>query len=120
MTTLGQPGFFQSMFDEFFMILNPFTFPWSRMIMPMLTLVGAWGGFPDSPKIFKAVTQFRLFQYFFLWVLVMQGGASADPGLSLLAVLIFGIVSEVIKLIEGPQKEEFKNMKDDEAETYGY
>jgi hypothetical protein len=105
-------SFIASFFDEIFALKNPFTFPWGRLVMPMLTLIGAWGGFPDSPKMFKTVTKWRPFQYFFLWVLVMQGGASADPGLSLIAVLIFVVVTELIKGIEGEEKFEMYGNKD--------
>lgn len=101
-----EPTFIQSFFDDIWEISNPLTFRWTKMIMPFLTLLGAWGGFPDSPRIFKAITSFRLFQYIFLWILVMQGGASADPGLSFIAVLIFGGITEVIKLIEGSEKKD--------------
>lgn len=110
-----EPSFLESLFDELWALTNPFTFPWSRLVMPMLTLVGAWGGFPDSPKMFKALTSWRPFQYFFLWVLVMQGGASADPGLSLIAVLIFGLVTEIIKGVEG-----FENTEDKKKGKRGF
>ena len=105
-------SFVQSFFDEIFALRNPFTFPWSRMIMPMLTLIGAWGGFPDSPKIFKKISEYRLFQYFFLWVLVMQGGASADPGLSFIAVIIFALITEILKI--GETKEGFSDYDEEE------
>lgn len=93
-------SFMGSFFDEIFALKNPFTFPWSKLIMPMLTLIGAWGGFPDSPQIFKKITEYRIFQYLFLWVLVMQGGASADPGLSFISVIIFVIITELLKSTE--------------------
>ena len=96
-----QPSFFASFLDEFKQIIT-FQFSWSKLILPMLTLIGAWGGFPSAPRTFTFLTEWRPFQYFFLWVLVMQGGASADPGLSLLAVIIFVLFTEIIKLIEGP------------------
>ena len=111
-------SFVNNFFDEIFALKNPFTFPWSKLVMPMLTLVGAWGGFPDSPNMFKKVTEFRFFQYFFLWVLVMQGGASADPGLSFLAVLIFVVVTEVIKMVEGKEKFAMYGNKDVVSEEY--
>ena len=110
--SFGKPiplSFIGSIFDEFKQILT-FSFPLHRLILPFLTLIGAWGGFPESPRMFKSLTTWKPFQYFFLWVLVMQGGASVDPGLSLVAVLIFGIITEIIKLIEGPDPETFTNM----------
>ena len=93
-------GFTKSFFDEIFALKNPFTFPWGRLVLPMLTLIGAWGGFPDSPKMFKKISGKKFFQYLFLWVLVMQGGASSDPGLSFVAVAIFGLITELLKYFE--------------------
>lgn len=91
-----------------FKVLGP------KLVLPMLTLIGAWGGFPEPPKSFKKITQNRFFQYFFLWVLVMQGGASADADLSLVAVLIFVFISEIIKKYE--ESMEMKKEMEDEME----
>lgn len=99
--------FLPSLLDEFKQVLT-LSFSPTKLVLPFLTLIGAWGGFPDSPRMFKSLTTWRPFQYFFLWVLVMQGGASVDPGLSLLSVGIFVVITEVIKLIEGPEKKENK------------
>ena len=105
---MSAKGFIASFFDEIGMLFNPFTFPWGRMVMPMLTLIGAWGGFPEAPKMFQQLSQWRFFQYFFLWILVMQGGASADPGLSFIAVLMFVAISEGIKMYEEKNEEKPK------------
>lgn len=71
-----------------------------KLVLPLLTLLGAWGGFPAPPKSFEFLAKSPFFQYFFLWVLVMQGGASADPDLSLVAVLLFVLFAELVKFIE--------------------
>lgn len=97
-------AFLQSFFDELKAFSNPFTFPWSRMVLPMLTLLGAWGGFPDAPDVFKKLAEWKFFQYFFLWVLVMQGGASADPGLSFIAVVLFILLTELLKKYDNKEK----------------
>lgn len=77
-----------------------------KLVLPMLTLLGAWGGFPKPPKSFEFLAENRFFQYFFLWVLVMQGGASADPDLSLVAVIVFGLFSELVFFLERKVKRE--------------
>lgn len=106
-----EPTFIASIFDEFRQIIT-FNFSFSRLILPMLTLLGAWGGFPPPPKMFEGIAKWRPFQYFFLWVLVMQGGASVDPGLSLLSVLIFVAITEIIKLVEAATgKDKFTNVR---------
>ena len=119
--SLGKPiplSFLGSLFDEFKQIIT-FSFPLSKLALPFLTLIGAWGGFPDSPRMFKKLTTWRPFQYFFLWVLVMQGGASVDPGLSLLSVLIFVAITEIIKMIEGKEKFQNEDEYEDEYEDEG-
>lgn len=115
--------FIQNFFDELLMLKNPFTFPWSRMVLPMLTLLGAWGGFPEAPEIFTTIAEYSFlgiqpFKYFFLWVLVMQGGASADPGLSFIAVLIFAGITILLRGFD--KKEGFKNHTYEEKENIDY
>ena len=97
--TMSQ-AFVKSFFDEIFALLNPVTFPWSKLVLPMLTLIGAWGGFPDPPQVVKKIAQWKFFQYFFLWILAMQGGASADPGLSFISVILFGIITEILNMFD--------------------
>jgi hypothetical protein len=88
-----------SLFKADFKTLGP------KLVLPALTLLGAWGGFPTPPKSFSFLAKNRFFQYFFLWVLVMQGGASADPDLSLVAVLIFVLFAELVKYFERRSEE---------------
>lgn len=92
-----------------------------KLILPFLTLLGSWGGFPEAPKSFQKLADNNFFKYFFLWVLVMQGGASADPDLSLVAVIIFGIISESIKYFEkeGEDEGEDEGEGEDEDEDDG-
>lgn len=71
-----------------------------KLFLPMLTLIGAWGGFPEPPQSFKFLTEISIFKYLFLWVLVMQGGAGLDADLALVAIIMFFIFSESIKFIE--------------------
>jgi hypothetical protein len=92
--TLYQTDDIRSLISLDFATLGP------KLVLPMLTLIGAWGGFPEPPKLFKFLTDISIFKYLFLWVLVMQGGAGLDADLSLVAVLMFFIFSESIKFIE--------------------
>ena len=71
-----------------------------KLFLPMLTLLGAWGGFPEAPESFKFLTEISIFKYLFLWVLVMQGGAGADADLGLVSIILFFIFSEGIKFLE--------------------
>lgn len=72
----------------------------SKLLLPILTAVGAWGGLPEGPRSFKMVTQNKIFQYFFLWILIMQGGGGADMDLSLIAVAAVFIITEIVIAIE--------------------
>jgi hypothetical protein len=71
-----------------------------KLFLPMLTLIGAWGGFPEAPESFKFLTEVSIFKYVFLWVLVMQGGAGSDADLSLVSIILFFILTEGIKFLE--------------------
>lgn len=131
-------SFLKTFFDDIVAFANPFKAPWHKLVLPLLTLIGAWGGFPKAPAIFDKIAKDKWFQYLFLWILVMQGGASADPGLSFIAVLIFMGISMLLDrygyLLEGifakkiatkkvgkkkyPGKEGYENEEDYDEEDY--
>ena len=76
-----------------------------KLVVPLLTLIGAWGGFPKPPQMFNELVKYRFVQYFLLWVLVMQGGAKLDADLALIAVIVFVIINETLKYYERKNEE---------------
>lgn len=101
-----------SHFDDFTNLANG-VFNHNKLILPLLTAIGAWGGFPKGPKSFEKLSQNKFFQYFFLWILIVQGGSNAEFDISLIAVIIVFILTEFIMYIEKKFNliEDFKNIK---------
>ena len=46
--------------------------------LPIATAIGAWGGFPEPPTVFKKLAEYQLFQYFLMFVLIWQGGGQQN------------------------------------------
>lgn len=69
-----------------------------NLLLATSTLIGAWGGFPDSPKIFKKITENIFVQYFLVFILLYQGGTNQDITLSLIMTLVFFIVNKYIDI----------------------
>ena len=81
------------------------TYSAGKFLLPMATLLGAWGGFPDPPRSFVWLTKTLPYgKYFFNWlmifILVFQGGGGKDPKLSFLASGIFFAFVQLIRYIE--------------------
>jgi hypothetical protein len=59
----------------------------SQYILTAATLLGAFGGFPDAPEIFKKFTKNELVQWGLVFVLLYQGGSGQDIKLSLIVTV---------------------------------
>lgn len=86
-------------FDDFTAIVKG-TFNKHKLILPILTAIGAWGGFPKGPKSFHKLTESKLFQYFFLWILIFQGGSEAEFDVSVIAVFLVYCITELVVYLE--------------------
>ena len=63
-----------------------------KIILTFATAMGAFGGFPDPPKIFQWFTKWKIFQWFTIFVLIYQGGADGDAQLAVMITLtVFAI-----------------------------
>ena len=58
------------------------------------TALGAYGGFPDAPRWWKQLSQFKLFQFFTIWILIYQGDRTGDEYFwtTFIALLVFLIM----------------------------
>ena len=86
-------------FDDFFKLFKG-NFELTKLILPILTAIGAWGGFPKGPRSFQKLTENKLFQYFFLWLLIVQGRGGVELDITLITVLFVFIITEIIIYIE--------------------
>ena len=67
----------------------------------ILTGLGAYGGFPQPPKWWKRLTNFKIMNFLLVWLLVFQGGGGGNLVLTTIVSLIIFIIMEVSKYIEG-------------------
>ena len=57
-------------------------------ILAIFTAIGAYGGFPKAPEWWIKISQYSIFQFFILWVLVYQGGGQEQILWSLIIALV--------------------------------
>ena len=62
------------------------------LILPIVTAIGAFGGFPQPPKVFGRLIKYEPVQYFLLFCLIWQGGAEQDWKLALKVTLVLYII----------------------------
>ena len=53
-----------------------------QLIVTVATLLGAFGGFPEAPKVFTEITKHEIVQWALVFVLLFQGGAGQDVKLA--------------------------------------
>jgi len=49
-----------------------------KMLLVTCTILGAFGGFPQPPKVFIRLASYEVVQWILVFVLAYQGGAGAD------------------------------------------
>ena len=63
--------------------LNVMGYTGKQLILPLATAIGAYGGFPNPPRVFS-----ELFRWALVWVLIYQGGSGQDSKLALLVTAL--------------------------------
>lgn len=59
-----------------------------QYILTFATLLGAFGGFPDVPEIFKKFTKNELVQWVLVFVLLYQGGSGQNIKLASIVTIV--------------------------------
>ena len=68
--------------------------------LAILTGLGAYGGFPQPPRWWQKLSNFKLMNFIVLWILIYQGGGRSHAILtSIISILIFTVM-EVSKYFE--------------------
>jgi hypothetical protein len=60
------------------------TYTVNQIVLALATAVGAYGGFPDPPAVFKNLVRNEMVQWALVWVLIYQGGSGQDLTLATL------------------------------------
>jgi len=67
-------------------------FTQKQIIVSIATLLGAFGGFPEAPKLFNKIAKFeickiQIIRWFLVFALVYQGGSGQNIKLALLITI---------------------------------
>lgn len=76
-----------------------------KIAMIIATTVGAFGGFPEPPRSFMALTKYQLVQWFLVFVLVFQGGAEGHAMQALGATVLSFVLYKVVRYLENRTNE---------------
>ena len=69
------------------------------MLLPLITAVGVWGGFPKPPAIFMKLARNELFQYLLVFLYIYQSvGSKQDVQTSLIATVILFLLVKFLDL----------------------
>lgn len=80
-----------------------------KFIVAVATLLGAFSTWPAQPEILKKFSQNELVQWFFVFVLVWQGGGGQNIQLSLLVTALAYVVVKLLKRYQThPPAEQFR------------
>jgi hypothetical protein len=71
-----------------------------QLLLVTCTILGAFGGFPQPPKAFVALTQYQVVQWALVFVLVYQGGSGQDPVLAGAATALTLVLYKAVRAIE--------------------
>ena len=71
-----------------------------KFVLALATMLGAFGGFPEPPKAFNRLTQYKVVQWGLLFVLLYQGGAGEDPVFAGVITAVTFIIYTLFRTIE--------------------
>ena len=74
----------------------------------MATAIGAYGGFPPPPPIFKKLTEYELFQWSLVFILCYQGAAEEDYKTALISTVILYIIHKLLFMLDKKKDKENK------------
>jgi hypothetical protein len=71
-----------------------------NILLVSTTIIGAFGGFPQPPKIFQAAAEYQIVQWILVYILAYQGGAGQDPIFALAATLATMVLYKGVRALE--------------------
>ncbi len=69
------------------------------LILPIATAIGAFGGFPEPPNMFKRFIQNKPIQYLLLFILIWQGGGGQNWKLTAKVTLIILVIITIMNYL---------------------
>ncbi len=78
---------------------------WNSLMLPLMTGIGAFGfGDLKAPKVFQDLGKNLWFQWFLVFILLMQGGAGQNPQLAVVATAIVFVIVQVLDMMYQPME----------------
>ena len=77
------------------------------LVLPIVTAMGAFGGFPEPPHIFKKFIKNKIVQYLLLFLLIWQGGGGQNWKLSVKVTVVIFVLITVMNMYEKKKREHF-------------
>ena len=74
------------------------------LILPIVTAIGAFGGFPEPPNMFKKVIQNKPVQYILLFLLIWQGGGGQNWKLSAKVTVVIFVLITAVNMFQKKEK----------------
>jgi hypothetical protein len=78
------------------------------LILPIVTAIGAFGGFPEPPNMFKRIIQNKIIQYLLLFLLIWQGGGGQNWKLSAKVTVVIFVLITIMNHFEKKDKNKKK------------
>jgi len=74
-----------------------------NIVLVSATLIGAFGGFPEPPKVFINLTKYTIVQWLLVFILAYQGGAGQDISFAVGATVFTFLVYHFVRYFEGSE-----------------
>jgi hypothetical protein len=74
------------------------------LVLPLVTALGAFGGFPEPPALFNKVIKNKIVQYLLLFLLIWQGGGGQDWMLSAKVTVVIFVLITVLNMLDSKKK----------------
>lgn len=77
-----------------------------KLLLVSCTILGAFGGFPQPPKVFLNLASYQIIQWALVFVLAYQGGAGEDVVLAAVATFVTMVIYKVVRALENNDEDE--------------
>lgn len=68
--------------------------------LPLISAIGAWGGFPSPPRVVQRLFSHKLVQYAMVFMLVYQGGSDQDLMVSAIVTAFIYVLTKGLNMLD--------------------
>ena len=88
------------------------------IVLAMATMLGAFGGFPEPPKLCLWFAQYPIVQWALVWILIYQGGSGQNPVTTTALTAVTYLLYQLIRYFEKKDPKEKEKVHIDFADTF--